>query len=701
MNLRLQAGLLGGVLVVAALVGQARQDAQKFGAITTAVVIDVVVRDAKGRPVTDLTRPDFELLEDGVRQELGDVTRVGVPAANSSRAGAAASAPATTVPATDHNGASTSVAAPAFVALVFDRLEPEARALAYKGALAYLDTLHDNDFAGVFLSDLSLVVIQTYTNDRAQLRRALDDVARRATSVFGDRTGKASDDGTIPVVASADSAGRRIVNGQMVMEGLPGDSDWDRLERDQQGYATTHALLTLTGALGTLPGRKTVLFFAEGLALPDAVLPRFRDVVVTANRGNVSVYTIDAAGLRVHSKDAETGRAVRAAGKAGITLNADGSNQSGLQIMEINEDVLRRDPRTSLTLLARETGGFLIDNTNDLAAGLRRIDTDRRFHYLLTYTPKNLDFAGEWRRVEVRVPSRKVQIRNRSGYPAVGSLSAIPLLAYEGPALAALDRTPPLADLPLRLGAFVFPDVKGGSRAALLVAASGPTLTFQTTPEGFRTDFTLMARVKDAAGEVVRKGSQPYRLTGPATDRERTQNGEVLFYRQPELPPGKYTFEGVVHDALGPRAGVARMPLEVPSDSGLRVSSLVIVSRTERLMSGELDADNPLQVRDRLIYPNLGEPLRRRRGDTVAFYVTIVPSGAEPVEARLHVIQAGHVVAELPVPLEAADASGRLQQVSQIPAGGLGTADYQFRLVVKQGAAQQVREAGFRVEITG
>ena len=267
-------------------------------------------------------------------------------------------------------------------------------------------------------------------------------------------------------------------------------------------------------------------------------MPQFDSVVATANRANVSVYTIDAAGLRVHSKDAETGREVRAIGAQSMIVNPDGSTGGSLGAMERMDDVLRKDPRTSLTLLAERTGGFLIENTNDLARGFREIDTDRRFHYLLTYTPKKLDFSGEWRRVEVRVPSRKVEIRSRSGYPAVRSLSAIPLLAYEGPALAALERTPPPADLPLRLGAFVFPDVKGGSRAALMVAASGETLTFETTPEGFRTDFTLMARVKDATGEIVRKGSQPYRLTGPAADRERTQKGEVLFYRQPELPPG-------------------------------------------------------------------------------------------------------------------------------------------------------------------
>ncbi len=76
-----------------------------------------------------------------------------------------------------------------------------------------------------------------------------------------------------------------------------------------------------------------------------------------------------------------------------------------------------------------------------------------------------------------------------------------------------------------------------------------------------------------------------------------------------------------------------------------------------------------------------------------------MPSGPAPVEARLHILQAGRVAAELPVPLEAVDASGRIQQVSQMPAGGLGAGDFQFRLVIKQGAAQHVREASFRLDI--
>ncbi len=709
--------LLGVAFVASALGAHAWQQATPFGVVTTAVVIDVVVRDSRGRPVTNLTRADFELLEDGVRQEIGDVTRVGVAPPPAARlAGASAGAASGSAVAGAPGKARTSVEAPTFVALVFDRLSPEARALAHKGALAYLATSHEDDFAGVFLSDLSLVPIQPYTNDRAALRKALDDVASRATSVFDreatrdDREVRSAGDfhpGTA-VVASAESVGRPAIAPGPNPTGPPIQAAsaysrtaeaWERMARDQQGHASVAALRAVVEGLAVLPGRKTAVFFAEGLALPEAVMPQFDGLVALANRVNVSVYTMDAAGLRVHSKDQETAREVNAISAQSITVSPDGSTGGSISAMERLSDVLRKDPRTSLTLLAERTGGFLIENANDLGAGFRRIDSDRRFHYLLTYTPKNTDFGGEWRKVEVRIPGRKVEIRSRSGYPAVRSLSAIPLLAYEGPALAALERAAPPAELPVRLGAFVFPVIGGGSRVALMVAASGETLTFQSTPEGFRTDFTLLARVKDASGEVVRKGSQPYRLTGPAADRERTQKGEVVFYRQPDLPPGQYLLEGVVHDALTPRAGVARMPIEVPVDAGLRVSSLVIVGRTERLMSGELNPSNPLQVGDRLIYPSLGEPLRRRRTETVAFFVTIAPSGPAPVEARLQVLQSGRLAAELPVTLSAPDPTGLIQQVSQVPAGGLGTGNHQFRLVIRQGAQQQTREAGFRLDV--
>ena len=706
--------LIGGMLSAAARPHSATQSpAQRpFETGTAGVVVDVVVRDGGGNPVTDLQKDDFELFEDGVRQEIADLTivRPGREAQRSAPTGGSAPSRAPSAP-----DAPRTVTSPSFVALVFDRLSPEARALAHKGALAYLETAQGDDFAGVFLSDRSLVTIQTYTNDRASIRRAIDEAVSRATSVFDRDSIKsptemiyaAAGDGhpSTPEVASPESIGRPVdssagagrVPTSLLTEAM--FNTWEALSRDNQGYATTNALLAVTSALGMLPGRKTVVFFAEGLAIPDAVLPHFRNVVTTANRANVSVYTIDAAGLRVHSKDAETGRAVRRIGDAGLELNPDGSSKSNLGLLEVNEDVLRKDPRTSLTLLADQTGGFLVENTNDLARAFRTIDADRRFHYLLTYTPKNDAFNGEWRTLTVKVPSRKVTIRARSGYLAVRAPGAIPLLAYEGPALAALERRPPPTEIAVRAAVHVFP-AGPESRLTVLAATPGTALTFARDERNasYRTDFTILARIRDASGEIVRKASQPYRLSGPLAQVEQSQRGDVLFFRQPALAPGTYTLEVAVHDALARRAGVHTASFEVPQPSGrLNVSSLVIVRRGERVPASEQPADeNPLYLRDVLIYPNLGEPIRKEEA-TVTLFFAIAASPPGPSAATLEIERAGQTLAALPIELDPADATGRIRQLARLPTAALAAGDYTLRLIVTHGGERALREAHFRL----
>ncbi len=708
------------IVVLSALIAPlaARQDVpvkppQPLTAAATAVVVDVIVRDSRGNPVTDLRKEDFVLLENGVPQPIGDVTVVrGVPAAP----------PATGTDASTAAGATRRAdappRAPTFLALVFDRLSLDARARAVKGALASLDTMTADDYVAVYVVDLSLDTVQTYTNDRERLRRALDNVARRASSLFGraattnlleDIAKTGDSDPSVPVVASAESIGRPVdMRGSAAVSYVPEGMSiqasirvsWEHMARDQQGYATTDALLAITSGLGTVPGRKSVLFFAEGLSIPDAVLPFFKDVVTTANRGNVSVYTLDAAGLRVHSKDAETGRAVRSMGAAGLAVSADGSNLSSLAMMELNEDVLRKDPRTSLTLLADQTGGFLIEGTNDLVPRLRQIDADRRFHYLVTYTPTNGNNDGSWRRITVQVPSRRVSVRARSGYLAVAGNSVLPLFAYEGPALAALDRTTAPADLPLRAAAYVFPE-RRGSRVAVLAATDASALRFDTdgTTRKFRTDFTILARIVNARGEVVRKASQPYRLSGAVEQVERAKRGEILFFRKPTLEPGVYTLEIAVHDALASRSAVHRSSFAVPETkpASLQISSLVLVGRAERVKPGEGDKDNPLYMGDVLLYPNLGEPIHKSREKAASFFLVATPGPGTAARGEIEVRQDDRTIANAPAPLPATGSSGRIEHVIQLPLQQLAPGRYVLRLTVTQGNAREVRDAAFTI----
>jgi VWFA-related protein len=173
---RLVSSAIAAFALASSVVVTQEQRDPRFNAATSAITVDVVVRDQRGRPVTDLGRADFQLFEDKVPQEIRDVALVAgasqVEQQNDDKGGVRSGSAAS-----PGNQPFAPGAGPTFVALVFDRLSPEARALAHRGALTYLDTNRPQDFAGVFLSDLSLITVQTYTTDRARLRTAIDDVA--------------------------------------------------------------------------------------------------------------------------------------------------------------------------------------------------------------------------------------------------------------------------------------------------------------------------------------------------------------------------------------------------------------------------------------------------------------------------------------------------------------------------------------------
>ena len=189
------------------------------------------------------------------------------------------------------------------------------------------------------------------------------------------------------------------------------------LERDEQGFATANALMAVVSAMKAIPGRKSVVFFTEGLAIPPNVKARFESVIDAANRANVSIYPMDAAGLRTLSTTKETLDGVNEA--SAVTLGrdptADVTDRPMMMALEKNEDLLRADPHSGLGQLADQTGGFLIANTNNLRNGFERIDTDMRNYYVLTYVSKNPVYDGKFRTIDVKVKRNGARIALAQG----------------------------------------------------------------------------------------------------------------------------------------------------------------------------------------------------------------------------------------------------------------------------------------------
>ena len=159
---------------------------------------------------------------------------------------------------------------------------------------------------------------------------------------------------------------------------------------------------------------------------------KFPAVINAANRANVSIYSIDAAGLRIQSGTAEAARELNSIAAAGmahkLAATIEASSGPYTRSLERNEDLLRFDPRSGLGSLSDQTGGFLIHDTNDLVSGLRRIDDDMNGYYFLTYVPQNKEYDGRFRRISVKVARSNLEIQSRQGYYAVESVGQLPML---------------------------------------------------------------------------------------------------------------------------------------------------------------------------------------------------------------------------------------------------------------------------------
>lgn len=701
-----------------------------YSSVTTAVLVDVVVRDRDGRPVTDLTAEDFEIREDAVVQQIGSFTRVSRGAGIGITVGVKdPSAPTLVTPpasAGDEPDAPEPDPGPSTTALVFDALSPEAVAMCQRAALDYIPMSGlTHTRVGVFTTEPSLRAVQSYTDDPARVRQAVLRVSSTGTSVKdakGERMASlrerrdaldraqqvtmATVSGGGPV--AADTAGsigqveieRRLVQGQMRML-----EAFDSLDRDQRGFGTTSALFGVLQTLVEMPGRKTLVFFSEGMPASPALQAHLQSVVDVANRANVTVYAIDASGLRAVSGTTETRSEVEEAGKERLRqlqTPGDYTDQPLTRMVERTEDLLRLDSQGGLAKLAEETGGFLVRDTNDLRGAFRRIDEDMRFHYLLTYEPSNQTLDGRYRRIEVKVNRPGVQVFARKGYRALRFAPTVPVLDYEAPAVAALDASRLVNGFPFETAVFNFPEPFRPGLSPVVVRLRTGVLTYEQDPakDTYDADATIVVRFRDQAGNVVQKVSQQYHLTGRTHELEAAKRGEILFYRDPELAPGLYTVEAAVFDAVGTRASTRVSTLEVPkpSDRAIRMSSIVFVNRVEKVGTGERQPNHPLYVGDLLLYPSGGEPFTRDGDKELTFFYTLYGvKGTSLPPATIELRRNGRVLASLQTPLDPPDGDGRIQQVSRLPLAPLTPGTYELRVVILADGESLERSGFFQI----
>jgi VWFA-related protein len=693
----------------------------RFGAATAGVLVDVVVRDRRGRPVTDLSAEQFQVFEDGVPQTIVAFE----PYSPDDRAASPGDAAAAAGLGKSSSQTTRLAEGPPVIAVAWDRLNPEARALAHAAARRLVETKAPGELVGIFLTDMTLQTVQPYTTDSAKLAAAVEDLATRATSAMTREPGPLDHmvgRAQTPATTGAEDAGYGLagfpqpkldvaVTGERP-DGTKGSPDWpgmirmlQRMERtyhqflyESQGRASMLGLLALIDSLGQLPGRKTLFYFCEGLTIPDSQQQRFRAVIDTANRNTVSVYTFDAAGLRVHSAQQQTAREIRELSFAGLGSSATKSEKWN-ESLEDNERLLKMDPAVSLGILADQTGGLLVNNTNALDRAMDRINGDRRRHYLLSYVSTNPALDGTYRRIEVRVKRRDVEVRARRGYRAAAAGGARPVLEYELPLMKVLEAAPPPLAFPIQARALSTPMPGRPGLASLVVGFNGLSLSVATdkAAAGYLAEATVMTRVVDEARHELSRTSQQYQFTGEVARQQASLARDVVYFRTPELPPGRHTVEAAVYDGIAEKAAVLRLQLDVAApDAGVVVGDLFVVSRVEPFDAGEPGAAaHPLAWSGMLLYPSFGEPVSKAANTEAAFALPVVTTVTP--EATLELRRGSSTLASAPLPVEEPSREGRLVLYGRLPLRQVPPGVYELRVHVRAGGHEATRSAALTV----
>jgi len=272
-----------------------------------------------------------------VRSETAARNRAVSPA--SRPRGAGAEAPRTRVGAGEPRLGS-------LVLLTFDQLAIEAAVNARRAAVDFVDRpFPPNTWFAVFKIGAGLRELQALTEDRSLLKKAIEQAT---TGVDQTR-----DPAVLRLGGNATREALELAIAAKAMEGTgaPGSRNTAEAEimrrfaemlrmadlagREEKGRGSLYPLLALSKGLGAVSGRKTLLYFSEGLNVPPDLAEVFRTTVSEANRANVALYAIDARPLaaidekgRAESPFAETKLAIAVATAASGDSSPEGVHAS-------------------------------------------------------------------------------------------------------------------------------------------------------------------------------------------------------------------------------------------------------------------------------------------------------------------------------------------------------------------------------------
>jgi VWFA-related protein len=685
------------------------------------VVVDVVVADKQGQPVRGLRPEDFTILDEKQPQAIASFEAVSPGPEAAAAVPVARPRIATNVQPADRTGRTFTI--------VFDNVHMSVlHAYRAKQAVAnFLEQgVRDGDRVSLVATGSGVWWSTRMPAGRADLLtvlKALDGRRERDAStreqvtdfeairihlyqdrVVGQRVSRRFEQLGATLRQTEQTRNLREIY-------LPGVNHPMVEARAAEAYQQLRRRLNLTlaaleralGALEGNRGRKALVLVSEGFVL-DPNLDGFKRVVETARRSNVALYFVDTRGLEGLSSTFG----------AQLAAPPDPTDYGALYA-DTSQDAEGSE------MLAVDTGGFAVRNTNDLSRGIERIARESESYYLIGYTPPPGPRDGRFRRIEVKVRARGVVVRARKGYyapqdadartaqgtatpptvpgsaPAPAEPPAAPLSKAEADRdiQKALDSPFPLDAIRLRMAGFVLDEAVLG-RARTLLAAEVDAANLDFVEKDGRLvdtlDVLIVAAHRDT-GEHARRDQKLEMAFQPAS-RERLRESWYSIMQDFELAPGGYQARMVVRDGNSRKIGALTYEFEVPDLSQLRISTPILTDSV-RQVEGDRAPTPVLVVRRR--FPSAG---RLYCQFDVYGATKDKATGLPHVTASYAVREAGGLTRERGGPTLVTPTSlGRISQLLWVPLEGTPPGAYELVLTVRDELTGTEREVSEPFEV--
>jgi VWFA-related protein len=377
--------------------GQSSDSIPVLRTTTRLVVVDVVALDEHDKPVTDLEKRDFTVLEEEKIQPVR-VFSFQHPASSESLNQRPKLPPNVFTNSPSYRVNSS------FNVILLDALNTRFADMAYGHLelIRFLKKMPPEQPVAIYALEGNKVrLLQDFTTDTEVLRAAAEKFKGQNSLL--------------------------LTNGSDNAFGGRFNEAIQRVEQDRLQFRvdyTVAALGYIAQTLSGYPGRKNLIWISA--AFPFDVNPNFQvagafdwqshsaDVAKVADaliNSQVAIYPVDPRGLTAPEAFSASNSGRDSSGRAlsGQALQAALSRESGARFAE----------HSTMNEMAGRTGGRSFYNNNDIATSIRQSIDDGSTYYTLGYYPDNKKWDGKFRKIHVKVNRPGVKLRYRLGYFAL------------------------------------------------------------------------------------------------------------------------------------------------------------------------------------------------------------------------------------------------------------------------------------------